>query len=191
LHPDTDAEIADSRTHRERKEQYIKGLETEISGLRERYVNDTIRMNNTLEQHRDALVEQQTENAILKEILSSRGIAFQSEFESRKAAMMMQHRNGTFPPTSASARSGTYGQISPTTGSTSGRSTISPPGQKYSNGKLPSISGASAVSGSFHGHSPAEPGISERAVKQEPIGIADMPGVFELDRQLGIDFILA
>ncbi len=65
-----------------------------MSRLRERYGADTIMMKNTLDQHRSALAEQQTENIVLRDILASRGIDFQVEFQNRKAAMMMQPRNG-------------------------------------------------------------------------------------------------
>lgn len=163
-----------------------------MSRLRERYGSDTVMMKSTLDQHRNALAEQQTENIILKDILASCGVDFQAELETRKAAMMMQSRNGSFAPQSnAGSRSGSYGQISPTVISASGRSPHSATGQTYGNGGLPSSSGRLTTGGTFHGHSPAEPGISERAIKQEPRGISDMPGIFERDQQLGIDFILA
>lgn len=162
-----------------------------MSRLRERYGADTIMMKNTLEQHQNALAEQQTENIILRDILASRGIDFQAEFQNRKAAMMMQSRNGSFPQPNTGSRSGSYGQISPISASSSGRSPRLATGQKYSNGRLASATEGSTSGGTFHGHSQAEPGIIERAVKQEPTGIADMPGIFERDQQLGIDFILA
>lgn len=187
----TDVVIFSGRTHRERKEQYIKALETEMSRLRERYGADTIMMKNTLDQHRSALAEQQTDNVILKDILASRGIDFQAEFQTRKAAMMMHPRNGSFAQSTNGSRSDSYGQISPTAVPASGRSPHSATGQKYSNGRLPSTSEHSTIGGAFHGHSPAEPGVSERGVKQEPTGISDMPGIFERNQQLGIDFILA
>jgi hypothetical protein len=180
-----------TRTHRERKEQYIKALETEMSRLRERYGADTIMMKNTLDQHRIALAEQQTDNMILKEILSSRGIDFQAEFQSRKAAIMMQPRNGSFAQSANGSRSDSYGQISPTMLPDSGRSTHSATGPKYGNGRMPSTSDHIPSGGAFHGHSPSEPGILERGVKQEHAGISDMPGIFERNQQLGIDFILA
>lgn len=179
------------RTHRERKEQYIKALETEMSRLRERYAGDTVMMKNTLEQHRNALADQQTENMILKDILASRGIGFQTELESRKAVMMMQPRSGSFGQSNSGSRSGSYGQISPTVLPASGRSPHSASGPKYSNGRLPSTSETSTMGGGFRGHSSAEPGISEQAIKREPRGISDMPGIFERNQQLGIDFILA
>jgi hypothetical protein len=162
-----------------------------MSRLRERYANETVMMKNTLDQHRNALAEQQTENAILKDILASRGIAFQAEFETRKAAMMISPRNGSFAQSTGGSRSTSYGQISPPVMSASRRSPHSGTGQKYSNGGLPSTAGVSNTGGSFHGHSPAEPGIAEQAIKQEPTAISDSPGIFERDQQLGIDFILA
>jgi hypothetical protein len=180
-----------ARTHRERKEQYIKALETEMSRLRERYGADTIMMKNTLDQHRNALAEQQTDNMILKEILSSRGIDFQAEFQSRKAAVMMHSRNGSFAQSANGSRADSYGQISPSILPDSGRSPHSATGQKYSNGRMASTSEHSPSGGAFHGYSPAEPGVSEQGVKQEQMGVSDMPGIFERNQQLGIDFILA
>ena len=162
-----------------------------MSRLRERYASDTIAMKSTLDQHRNALAEQQTENIILRDILASRGILFQAEFENRKAAMMMQQpRNGSFAPSSTDSRSGSYGQLSPTVLSSSSRSPPSATRQKYSNVGLSGNTGVSN-SGSFHGHSPAEPGISERVIKAEQTAVSDMPGIFERNQQLGIDFILA
>lgn len=162
-----------------------------MSRLRERYANDTVAMKNTLDQHRNALDEQQTENIILKDILNSRGINFQSEFDARRSAMTMQSRNGSFAQPDPVSRSTSYGQISPMGLSASGRSPHSATGQKYSKGRLPNNSGSSTVGGGFHGHSPAEPGIPEQAIKREPMGISDMPGIFERNQQLGIDFILS
>lgn len=178
------------RTHRERKEQYIKALETEMSRLREQYASDIVAMKNTLDQHRVALFEQQTENTILKDLLASRGVAFQAELEARKA-VMMQSRNGSFAQSSTGSRSGSYGQISSTAVSSSGRSPLSPIGQKSSNGRLPTTSDVSAIGGGFRGHSAAEAGISEQSLKPESTTISDMPGIFEREQQLGIDFILA
>lgn len=148
-------------------------------------------MKNTLDQHRNALAEQQMENLLLRDILAAHGISFQAELENRKAAMMAQHQNGSFAPSTGGSRSGSYGQASRTGMSSSSRSPPSAIGQKFNNNVRPSISGMSTGSTSFHGHSSAEPGISERAVKQEQVGVPDMPGVFERDQQLGIDFILA
>lgn len=162
-----------------------------MSRLRERYASDTVVMRSTLDQHRNALAEQQTENMILKDILTSHGIAFQGEFENRKAAMMMQPRNGSFAASSTGSRSGSYGQNSAANFSSSARSPPSATRQKFSNGGLSGSSGLSPTSGSYHGHSPAEPGISERAIKAEQTAVSDMPGIFEQNQQLGIDFILA
>ena len=148
-------------------------------------------MKSTLDQQQSALAEKQTENIILKDILTSRGINFQAELQTRKAAMMTQPRRGSSVQASTDSRSGSYGQISPTVMSTYSRSPHLAASQKYSNGQLPDNSEVSAVGGVFHGHSPAEPGMSERAVRHEATPISDMPGIFERDQQLGIDFILA
>lgn len=164
-----------------------------MSRLRERYADDTARMKNTLDQYRHTLAEQQNENVLLKEILASRGIDLQAEFESRKTAMMMaQPYSSSFAQSATGSNPSSYGQISPTVVSSSGRSPQSGKTHKYSNGALPYTPAMSTGGPSFHGHSPAEPGISERFIKDEPVtAVANMPGIFERDQQLGIDFILA
>lgn len=148
-------------------------------------------MKDTLDQYRVALGEQQTENTILKDILSSRGVAFQTELETQKAAMMTQPRSESFVQSSTESRSGSYGQISPVRLTSSGHSPHSATGQSYSNGRLPGALEASTIGGGFHGHSAAEAGIFEQSIKQEPSAVPDMPGIFEREQQLGIDFILA
>ena len=132
-------------------------------------------MKNTLDQHRVALFEQQMENTILKDLLASRGVAFQAELETRKA-VMMQSRNGSFAQPSTGSRSGSYGQISSSALSSSGRSALS------AIGRLPTTPDVSAIGGGFRGHSAAEAGISEQSIKQEPTAIPDMPGIFERDQ---------
>lgn len=162
-----------------------------MSRLRELYASDTVAMRNTLEQYRNVLAERQTENIILSDILTSRGIPFQAEFENRKAAMMTQPRNGSFAPSGTDSRLRSYGQLSPTVLSPSGRSAPSATPQTYGNGGLAETRDVPSNNGSFHGHSPAEPGISERVIKAEQTAVSDMPGIFERNQQIGIEFILA
>lgn len=63
-----------------------------------------------------------------------------------------------------------------------------PPGSEYT--------GLSHGSGhpSQHTHyaqQAEQPGMMEQVIKREDSGVADLPGVFEQDPQLSIDFILA
>jgi hypothetical protein len=163
-----------------------------MSRLREQYTDDTMKMKGALDHCRQSLAEQQAETILLKDILRSRGIAFQTELESRKAIMAMQPRSGSITQSNNGSKSGSYSQPSPTIMSSSGRSPQSTKSQKYSNGTLSFASTLPVGGQSFHGHSPAEPGISERSVKNEfPPAFPKTSGVFERDQQLGIDFILA
>lgn len=73
------------RTHRERKEQYIRALETEVSRLREAYTQEISAANLTVVQHRDMVQSLSDENAILKDILTAHGINYEPEVERRKA----------------------------------------------------------------------------------------------------------
>ncbi|PYH67229.1 protein flbB [Aspergillus vadensis CBS 113365] len=73
------------RTHRERKEQYIRALETEVSRLREAYTQEISAANLTVVQHRDMVQSLSDENAILKDILTAHGINYEPELERRKA----------------------------------------------------------------------------------------------------------
>ena len=161
-----------------------------MSRLRESYGNDTVTMRNTLDQHRSALAEMQVENEILKDILVSQGINFQAELDHRRASMAMQAQSDSLIQGTAGSRAGSYGQLSPTT--LSGPSQTPPIlNRQYSNGTHSTISRPSPGLGTFHGNTMAEPAISETVVKQDPAEISDMPGIFERDQQLGVDFILS
>ncbi|KAI5278776.1 hypothetical protein KEM54_004448, partial [Ascosphaera aggregata] len=67
------------RTHRERKEQYVRALENEVSRLREAYSELTRTSHTTNEQLKQALQAVMEENKILQNLLSSHGIAFKHE----------------------------------------------------------------------------------------------------------------
>ncbi|KKY24134.1 putative bzip transcription factor [Phaeomoniella chlamydospora] len=186
------------RTHRERKEQYIKGLEVEISGLREGYASDVTRLNTTIAQHKDALRQQQEENAILKDLLQAHGISFQRELESRKAQFaVIANQNHGYPPNAGAmshgptSHTGSFSTVTPT-GTTVGALTPSPRLREgsYNNGIMNTITPTTAAT-SYPSQSPPDHSVSERSFKREDSGISQYPGVFERDPQLGIDFILA
>ena len=179
------------RTHRERKEQYIKALELELARLREGYQSDVASMNSSLEQHKIVLQEHQEENAILKEMLTQRGIHFQHELESRKAAS--KTRNTSFGSNSAMPQSGLYNSVTSAPSSSSG---YSPQPQmtdrSYTAGRMGSASGGSQTGSTQHTYSPADPGVFEQGIKREYTGVPDMAGgIFEKDPQLQVEFILA
>jgi hypothetical protein len=191
--PDTRSSLScysqGSRTHRERKEQYIKALEIELSRLREGYTSDVAQMNTTLEQHRVMLREQQEENAFLKEILISRGISFQSELEKRNSA---KTRNPTYGSSTTMQQSAVYNPMASTSSSASG---YSPQpallDRSYGTGLMGSISGGSASGGTQYSYSSADPGVFEQSIKHESPGVPEIPGIFETDPQLQVEFILA
>ncbi|KAF7596154.1 hypothetical protein BBP40_003053 [Aspergillus hancockii] len=73
------------RTHRERKEQYMRSLETEVARLREAYTQEISAANLTVHQHREMVRTLSDENSILKDILVAHGINYEPEMERRRA----------------------------------------------------------------------------------------------------------
>ncbi|KAK2764494.1 hypothetical protein FQN54_009189 [Arachnomyces sp. PD_36] len=188
------------RTHRERKEQYIRTLETDISRLREGYSNDMNAAHFSLQQQREALQAQEEENNILKEILASNGIPYEAELARRKAAR--QAENPGF--SQAGSTSGTHSSEP-----RSNSALLTTPGTTVSSNTSPSASGVEYVDpkhgggaypqGGYHAAQSEQPGISEYPgpmtqmgqIDQVPASLgAEMPGIFEADPQLGIEFIL-
>ncbi|EXJ88517.1 hypothetical protein A1O1_05447 [Capronia coronata CBS 617.96] len=188
------------RTHRERKENYIKALELELARLKETFVLDQNARYATIQQQKLIIEDQQREILALREILASRGITFENELKNRKAVIAMRPKREelslsppsmtTLSPTSMGGRPHGYQQVMPGPPSTS--TGYSP--QTYINGGPLSVSGLSPGT-THHSHSPQGPEIQEMApIKQESEGISDMPrpgaGIFEREPQLGVDFIL-
>ncbi|KAK5127204.1 hypothetical protein LTR85_008566 [Meristemomyces frigidus] len=95
------------RTHRERKEMYIKALEQEVLRLKEVFSNAT--------RERDAVAE---ENRRLKELLAAHGIRY--DFAS--APIKFQRENSGYMPSSSGSISGSYAP-----GSGSDSANFSPP----------------------------------------------------------------
>lgn len=85
------------RTHRERKEQYMRALETEVSRLREAYTQEISAANLTVHQHREMVRSLSNENNILKEILAANGINYEAEVERRRVERTSL-TNGTYQP---------------------------------------------------------------------------------------------
>jgi hypothetical protein len=145
-------------------------------------------MNSSLEQHRTALREHQEENAFLKELLASRGISYQKELEKRNAA---KAHNPSFGSSHTMAQSGIY---NPMASAPSSASSYSPqptlPDRSFGVGRIGGMSG-SVSGGTQHGYSPTDPGVFEQAIKHESPGVPEMPGIFETDPQLQVEFILA
>lgn len=83
------------RTHRERKEMYIKALEQEVLRLKEVFANTS--------RERDAVAE---ENVRLKELLAAHGIKY--DFSSNP--IKFQRENSNYGPSSSGSISGSYAQ---------------------------------------------------------------------------------
>lgn len=180
--------LTSNRTHRERKEQYIKALEIELARLRETYARDTNMFNSSIEQHKIALQEQRQENDMLRHILANHGISYETDLANRKSQMGIQSR--LTPPAHTSPMSATYPfqNVAGPPASSTGYTAIE---SAYLNGRAGSVSGTSQGAATHNSHSPAGPEIMEQSIKQEPGTVVSMPGIFEKDPQLGIDFILA
>lgn len=175
------------RTHRERKEQYIKALEAEISHLREAFVQESATIQSHLKHQQMLLKDREQENIALREILTTRGIPFEGELHNRKAAVGLRSQ-GTrgISPSYSTTQPSPYTNVLAAPMSASGYSGLREAG--FTNGTGSSASGHSPIT--HHSHSP--PDIQERGfcgTKDPPM--PDVPGVFEKDPQLGIDFILA
>ncbi|KAL1969241.1 hypothetical protein VTN77DRAFT_495 [Rasamsonia byssochlamydoides] len=177
------------RTHRERKEQYIRALETEISRLREAYSNDIMSAHATLQQQREMLQNLREENNTLKEILRSCGIPFEAEFERRKA--------GVYPAESFGGGSSTTGSQSagfPSSNPgflTTPPSTFSPSTPGGSGGEQGEGNGGSFQAHAYQSSPTDRAGCLDFSSKVDSSKeLPPTPGIFEEDPQLGIDFIL-
>ena len=144
-----------------------------------------------LEQHKAMLHQARQENAVLRDLLNSRGIPVEGELEKRRAAGMIRFQRETSTMSSGTQVPGQmYQHGLPGPPSSNGYSPMHD--KRYLNGSQMSGSGHSPGT-THHSNSPPGPDIQEQYIKQEPqnIAISDMPGVFEKDPQLGVDFILA
>lgn len=176
------------RTHRERKEQYIKALEIELSRLRETFVSELNTANQTIESQKRLLEDQRLENHALRAILASRNIRFEKELGGRKAsiALARDNNNGLSAANLSALPTFPNGMQGPP--SSSGYSTAQE--QLYGNGPGMSASGRSGRSPGTTQHSQSPPELPEYGIKRENAGVPSMPGIFENEPQLGIDFIL-
>jgi hypothetical protein len=172
-------------THRERKEQYVKSLEFEVIRQKESFVAEMNKASRQLEHQLLLFQESQNENAILREILMSRGISYEHELENRKMkiSLPIKRDQNSISPLHISSR------LHPSTTPSSAAAFSPMASAGYGNGTLVALSGHSPAT-TMHGSSPAGPEIQEFSVKQERDVTPDVPGIFELEPQLGIDFIL-
>ncbi|KAK2804023.1 hypothetical protein FQN51_002552 [Onygenales sp. PD_10] len=142
------------------------------------------------------LQEQKEENMVLRELLAAHGIQFEAELERRKALRTGNHHAhaNSFSGSNSHSHSHSHSQSHGLLGSgnflTTPPTTVSAlsPGtaSDYTdNGNMYSYSGS-------HGHQLEQPGVlaESNQLGNDSTAIGDMPGVFETDPQLGIDFIL-
>lgn len=182
-------------THRERKEQYIKALELEVARLRELFVNESNTIQAHLQQTDHQLREQQHENLALREILKSRNIAFDLELQQRKNAIRsMRPSDGhDMGPAFSALPPNHFNSVIASANSQAGLAGMQELG--YINGTGATGSNQSPIIHNNQSpitthHSTSPPAIQELGkVKME--GVPGMPGIFELEPQLGVDFILA
>ncbi|KAJ5566580.1 hypothetical protein N7535_008218 [Penicillium sp. DV-2018c] len=164
------------RTHRERKEQYMRSLETEVSRLREAYTTEIADANATIRQHKEMMHAIREENEILREILVANGIQYEADLERRRAERPpMAEQSHYDPPTTISSG------MSPL-GNGMDRSDVSP-----SIGYMPQQQVYQTGAGEHPmclDHSACGP---VDAMQPMP---AVRGGVFETDPQLQVDFIL-
>jgi hypothetical protein len=180
------------RTHRERKEQYIKALELELSRLREVYLGEANAATTQI-QERDLIIqEQRRENEELRQVLAAHGISYENEMANRKLNIGMQIKrdaSNSLSPNIMSVKPHPYQNVVTAPSSTMGYSPMRD--GPYTNGGALSVGHSP---GTTHHSSSAGPEVQEISPippKKELQGVPDMPlGIFEQDPQLGIDFIL-
>ncbi|KAG2021418.1 hypothetical protein GB937_004755 [Aspergillus fischeri] len=191
------------RTHRERKEQYIRSLETEVSRLREAFTQEMSAANLAVVQHREMLQTVNDENAILKELLTAHGIQFEADLERRRAERRSAGRGFQSSPLAGSS---VVSQAPAALAASNGNTYTTPPTtvSNVSSDLSPLASGMERVEISpTHEITPPPPiammtassceipanlDLSAIARNQEPVQAVG--GIFEVDPQLQIDFIL-
>ncbi|EED13324.1 conserved hypothetical protein [Talaromyces stipitatus ATCC 10500] len=185
------------RTHRERKEQYIRSLESELSRLREVYSVDINAANQKIKQQQEMVQSLRTENNRLMGILKECGIPVQPQVEietqetmnaqlgatsytvgtssvaSQSAGFQSQPGFLTTPPSTFSSPHSAGGDGDDRAGSRSGTG----------GGAMPMI-GTSFQTGMNLGD------LDYSASSEKDQAIPAVPGIFDEDPQLGIDFIL-
>ncbi|KXG52059.1 bZIP transcription factor, bZIP-1 [Penicillium griseofulvum] len=187
------------RTHRERKEKYMRNLEIEVSRLREAYTTEIIDATTSVHQHKEMLHWMQVENDILKDILIASGIQYEAELQRRRAEHPFQPSPIHVAPINI-APSSTASQTAPLANSASNHNTtpattissgMSPRANGMDHSEIPPMIGYASQPQVYHN--------AEHSMNMDhscgPIDImqpmpATMGGIFESDPQLQVDFIL-
>ncbi|KAL3476324.1 hypothetical protein BJX99DRAFT_228271 [Aspergillus californicus] len=176
------------RTHRERKEQYIKALEIEVARLREAYTQEISAANLAVHQHREMVSSLTDENKMLKELLAGQNVNFEAELQRRKSERPMMVFQSS-PVATGSVGSQTVGMASsnPNTHST-------PATTMSSSGMSPKVNGVEKVD--FSSGPDIVPTQAFTAMPCDALAAIDRrppiqgAGVFESEPQLQVDFIL-
>ncbi|EAW14247.1 protein flbB [Aspergillus clavatus NRRL 1] len=185
------------RTHRERKEQYIRSLETEVSRLREAFTQEMSAANLAVVQHRDMIQAVNEENAFLKEILVAHGIQYEPELERRRAERPRFQQSSPFASSSVASQgtgaptSNSHTHATPPTTISTLSSDVSPLANGMERVEISPSQEITPPPQSHHAGScdiPANLDLSAIARNIEPIQA--LGGVFETDPQLQVDFIL-
>ncbi|KAL4816569.1 hypothetical protein BDW67DRAFT_161868 [Aspergillus spinulosporus] len=177
------------RTHRERKEQYIRALESEVARLREAYTQEISAANLAVHQHREMVNSISEENNMLKEILVAHNINYDAELERRRAE---RHMGAGFHSSPVGA-----GSVGSQTGVASFTAhTYSTPPTTVSSGMSPKVNGVDKFDfSSVPDIGPNNQGIA--TIPCDALAAIDRrppiqgAGIFEDNPQLQIDFILA
>lgn len=189
----------------------MRALETEVSRLREAYTHEISAANLALHQHRIMAQSLTEDNEILREILSSHGIAFEAELQRRRRSDRPPAAATTPPLTdptpNASAFAG-HAHTASTTSPMTGSMASTGPSVGHPNNYTPPTTMSSSLSpregsdispqpeGMSHG---VESSFMDRSVSGSgmmgpvpgtmPVQ-PTMHGIFESDPQLQVDFIL-
>ncbi|GAM33800.1 hypothetical protein TCE0_013r00963 [Talaromyces pinophilus] len=182
------------RTHRERKEQYIRALESELSRLREVYSVDINAANQKIQQQQDMVQSLRTENSRLMGILKECGIPVQPQLELETPEAITMPPAGSYTIGTSSVASQSAGFQSQPPFLTTPPSTFSSP---HSAGDGDERSGSRAGPG---GNIPVIGTTFQTGVNMSDLDysahtekereIPAVPGIFDEDPQLGVDFIL-
>lgn len=188
------------RTHRERKEQYIRSMETEVSRLREAYTTEITDANMTIQQQKGIIHAAREENEILKEILAAHGVQYEAELERRRAERPPVHFDASPVAPSSTASQSVPRTTSISNHDTTPATTISDLSPRANGMDHSEISPSMGYGGQqVYQTSPGEHSMSMDHSSCTPVdAMPPMPpmpmpgprGVFETDPQLQVDFIL-
>lgn len=182
------------RTHRERKEQYMRALETEVSRLREAYTNEISDANVTIQKQKEMLQSVRDENDILKEILVAHGIQYGDELEQRRAERPpVGYRSSPVAASSTGSQTAGFAHSASQQNTTPGTSISTGMSPKATAVDHPEVSPPVAFAPQQVYHSsPADQigSLDRSACQMADSPVPAMRGVFETDPQLQVDFIL-